>query len=92
MNPSTWTSALPSLKANAELLSRRPAYEKKTNVVLSVGIRGPVFITLVYRLNSRLFSPSAKRPCDLLHSHLEQLIKNEGEKLHGVCWRTSFGV
>lgn len=54
-------------------------WEKDKRPAESVKIGAPVFITLVYRLNSPLLSRSAKYPRDLFFSssHLKQFIKNE---------------
>lgn len=63
-----------------ELVQR--LWEKDKRPAESIEIGAPVFITLVYRLNSHLLSPSAKCPLDLLSSclHLKQFIKNEWEE------------
>lgn len=71
-------------------LARR-LWEKDKRPAESIEIGAPVFITLVYRLNSHLLSPSAKCPLDLLFSclHLKQFIKNEWEEsktLRAVRW------
>ena len=60
----------------------RRLWEKDKRPAESIEIGAPVFITLVYRLNSHLLSPSAKCPLDLLFSrlHLKQFIKNEWEE------------
>ncbi len=62
-------------------LARR-LWEKDKRPAESIEIGAPVFITLVYRLNSHLLSPSAKCPLDLLFScrHLKQFIKNKWEE------------
>lgn len=67
-------------RGRATELARR-LWEKDKRPAESIEIGAPVFITLVYRLNSHLFSPSAKCPPDLLLScpHLKQFIKNEWE-------------
>lgn len=66
-------------------------WEKDKCPAESIEIGAPVFITLVYRLNSHLLSPSAKCPLDLLFSclHMKQFIKNEWEEskiLTAVRW------
>lgn len=66
-------------------------WEKDKRPAESIEIGAPVFITLVYRLNSHLLSPSAKCPVDLLSSclHLKQFIKNEwveSETLRAARW------
>lgn len=66
-------------------------WEKDKRPAESIEIGAAVFITLVYRLNSHLLSPSAKCPLDLLFSrlHLKQFIKNEWEEsktLRAVRW------
>lgn len=71
-------------------LARR-LWEKDKRPAESFAIGAPVFITLVYRLNSHLLSPSAKSPRDLLFSrlHLKQFIKNEWEEsttVRAVWW------
>lgn len=65
-------------RGRATELARR-LWEKDKRPAESIEIGAPVFITLVYRLNSHLLSPSAKCPLDLLFSclHLKQFIKNE---------------
>ena len=57
-------------------------WEKDKRPVESIETGAPVFITLVYRLNSHLPSHSAKCPLDLLFSclHLKQFIKIEWEE------------
>lgn len=69
------------MRGRATELARR-LWEKDKRPVESIETGAPVFITLVYRLNSRLLSPSAKCPLDLLCLclHLKQFIKNEWEE------------
>lgn len=57
-------------------------WEKDKCPAETIEIGAPVFITLVYRPNSHLLSPSAKCLLDLLFSslHLKQFIKNEWEE------------
>lgn len=77
----SWLTLLWLMRGRATELARR-LWEKDKRPAESIEIGAPVFITLVYRLNSHLLSPSAKCPLDLLFSclHLKQFIKNEWEE------------
>lgn len=77
----SWVWHLWLMRCRATELARC-LWEKDKRPVESIETGALVFITLVYRLNSHLHSPSAKCPLDLLLlcPHLKQFIKNEWEE------------